>query len=159
MKESDLAYFQGKLDEINLLERKIEEITNFIKVNEFERLSIKGLELNKNILLAKSIIPFLSAEKLRMKKTLKTKKDYFEKHKLIKKCKCTKESSWLLIDDSFNKESNSKGGSFAFQEEHEYDFYENETAFGKYMLVVHPKHEKENLIGFEEKRFYKHLKY
>ena len=30
----------------------------------------------------------------------------------MKKCKCIKESSWFLIDDSFDEDSKTKGGKF-----------------------------------------------
>jgi hypothetical protein len=39
----------------------------------------------------------------------------------MKKCKCIKESSWFLIDDSFDKNSNLNGGGFSFQVGVEYD--------------------------------------
>ncbi len=39
----------------------------------------------------------------------------------------------------------------------EYDFFEEFTPFGNGMSVVHPKHGKENPIGFDERRFYKHF--
>ncbi len=41
----------------------------------------------------------------------------------MKKCKCIKESSWFLIDDSFDKNSKLNGGGFSFQVGSEYDCF------------------------------------
>lgn len=75
----------------------------------------------------------------------------------MKKCKCIKESSWFLIDDSFDKNSNLEGGKFTFQVDSEYDYFEEDTAFGNIISVIHPKHGEENSIGYDEIKFNKHF--
>lgn len=75
---------------------------------------------------------------------------------MVKKCKCIKESSWFLIDDSFDKNSNLNSGRFSFQVGSEYDYFEEDTPFGNSISVIHPKHGKEN-PSFDEIRFYEHF--
>jgi hypothetical protein len=75
----------------------------------------------------------------------------------MKKCKCIKESSWFLIDDSFDKNSKLNGGEFSFQVGSEYDYFEEVTPFGNCISVIHPKHGKENPTGFDERRFCEHF--
>jgi len=76
----------------------------------------------------------------------------------MKKCECIKESSWFLIDDSFDENSNIKGGEFSFMVGNTYDCQEEDTWYGKAFNVIHPKHGKENTIGFNEKIFFEHFK-
>jgi hypothetical protein len=76
----------------------------------------------------------------------------------MKKCKCIKESSWFLIDDSFDGNSNIKGGRFSFIENDDYYYFVENTAFGKCFSVIHPKHGKENPVGFSEEKFLENFK-
>jgi hypothetical protein len=75
----------------------------------------------------------------------------------MKKCRCIKESSWFLIDDSLDKDSNLNGGRFSFQMGSEYDYFEEVTPWGNFKIIIHPKHGKENSIGFDERRFNEHF--
>lgn len=72
------------------------------------------------------------------------------------KCKCIKESSWFIIDDSFG-ESSVIGGPFSFQVGNIYKYSMEETWSGKCFFVVHPKHGEERGTGFDEKRFFEHF--
>jgi hypothetical protein len=75
----------------------------------------------------------------------------------MKKCKCIKESSWFIIDDSFDKDSKINGGQFSFKEGEFYEYDETESFFGRGYSVIHPKHGKENSTGFDENRFLEHF--
>ena len=75
----------------------------------------------------------------------------------MKKCKCIKESSWFLIDDSFDEDSKTKGGKFSFEVNETYEYNETESFFGKGYSVIHPIHGKENPTGFDENRFLEHF--
>ncbi len=72
----------------------------------------------------------------------------------MKKCKCIKESSWFLIDDSFDENSEIKGGEFSFKVDNIYEYQEEDTWYGNVYKVIHPKHGKEKSTGFDEKRFF-----
>lgn len=67
----------------------------------------------------------------------------------MKRCRCIKESSWFLIDDSFDKGSKINGGKSYFEVGSEYDFFEVDSWSGKGMSVIHPKHGKENPTVFD----------
>ena len=75
----------------------------------------------------------------------------------MKNCKCIKESSWFMIDDSFDKDSKINGGQFSFEEGVVYEYDETESFFGKGYSVIHPIHGKENPNGFDENRFLEHF--
>ena len=75
----------------------------------------------------------------------------------MKRCKCIKQSSWFLIDDSFDASSGLEGGRFSFQDGHEYDCFEEVTPFGKSISVIHPKHGIDNSTGFDQARFDAHF--
>lgn len=72
----------------------------------------------------------------------------------MNKCKCILESSWYLIDDSFDKNSNIKSGKFSFKEGEKYEYYEEESAFGKSFYVIID----DKKVGFDSDRFNQHFK-
>jgi hypothetical protein len=75
----------------------------------------------------------------------------------MKKCKCIYNCQWYLIDDSFGENPTIKGGEIVFRFGIEYDYVEEETAFGKSFSVYHPEQGEENPIGFDEGRFFNHF--
>lgn len=72
----------------------------------------------------------------------------------MKKCKCIKESKWFTIDDSFDENSQIKGGSYTFNVDEEYDFFTEDTFYGICYTVIHDVRE----TGFDEMRFNNHFK-
>ncbi len=75
----------------------------------------------------------------------------------MKKCRCIKESSWFLIDDSFDENSKLNGGKYSFQVDEVYEYDEEENWSGKGFFLIHHKHGKENPTGFDEKKFFDHF--
>ena len=75
----------------------------------------------------------------------------------MSRCKCIKESIWFLIDDSFSGQTVLASGEFAFQPDDIYDYIEEDTFWGRYFLVTHPKNGTENPTAFDAMRFYSHF--
>ena len=73
----------------------------------------------------------------------------------MNKCKCIKESSWFLIDDSFDENSKLNGGKFSFKPGHSYEYEETVDWFSKGFYIKHP--DKENPTWFDEIRFFEHF--
>lgn len=73
----------------------------------------------------------------------------------MNKCKCIMKSTWFLIDDSFDPNSDIGGGPFSFEKDETYQYYIEDSFFGKCFHVVHP----ENGInqGFDENKFLEHF--
>lgn len=67
----------------------------------------------------------------------------------IRKCICIRKSSWFLIDDSFDKDSNIRGGPFSFNIGDEYEFRTSDSPFGICYTVINNDKE----VGYDELLF------